>query len=163
LQKDCKKNTTTSTSGQADKKPGASGRVLASHAANTSEFPSIHDQPIVSEFLDVFPDELPWIPPVREVEFNIKLILGSEPISKAPYLMAPIELKELKDQLQELLERGFIRPSVSPWGAPVLFVKKKDGSMRLCIDYHELNKITICNRYPLPRIDDLFDQLQGAM
>nr|GFC36206.1 RNA-directed DNA polymerase homolog [Tanacetum cinerariifolium] len=77
--------------------------------------------------------------------------------------MAPIELKELKDQLQELLERGFIHPSVSPWGAPVLFVKKKDGSMRLCIDYRELNKITIRNRYPLPRIDDLFDQLHGAM
>nr|GFC98212.1 hypothetical protein [Tanacetum cinerariifolium] len=116
-----------------------------------------------SEFPDVFPDELPGIPPVREVEFNIELISGSEPISKAPYRMAPVELKELKDQLQELLERGFIRPSVLPWGAPVLFVKKKDGSMRLCIDYRELNKITIRNRYPLPRIDDLFDQLQGAM
>nr|GFA30211.1 retrotransposon protein, putative, Ty3-gypsy subclass [Tanacetum cinerariifolium] len=100
------------------------------------------------------------IPPVREVEFSIELIPGAEPISKAPYRMAPIELK---DQLQELLERGFIRPSVSPWDAPVLFVKKKDGSMRLCIDYRELNKITIRNRYPLPRIDDLFDQLQGAM
>nr|GFA03416.1 reverse transcriptase [Tanacetum cinerariifolium] len=112
---------------------------------------------------DVFPDELPGIPPVREVKFSIELILGSEPISKAPYRMAPIELKELKDQLQELLERGFIHPSVSPWGATVLFVKKKDGSMRLCIDYRELNKITIRNRYPLPRIDDLFDQLQGAM
>nr|GFB86118.1 retrotransposon protein, putative, Ty3-gypsy subclass [Tanacetum cinerariifolium] len=111
----------------------------------------------------VFPDELPGIPPVREVEFNIELIPGSEPISKAPYRMAPIELKELKDQLPELLERGFIRLSVSPWGAPVLFVKKKDGSMRLCIDYRELNKITIRNRYPLPKIDDLFDQLQGAM
>ncbi|GKA79352.1 hypothetical protein Tco_0785948 [Tanacetum coccineum] len=123
---------------------------------------SIHDQPIVSEFQDVFPEELPGIPPIRDVEFNIELILGAEPISKAPYRMAPIELKELKDQLQELLERGFIRPSVSPWGAPVLFVKKKDGSMRLCIDYRELNKITIRNRYPLPRIDDLFDQLQGA-
>ncbi|GJT47862.1 putative nucleotidyltransferase, ribonuclease H [Tanacetum coccineum] len=98
--------------------------------------------------------ELPGIPPIRDVEFNIELIPGAEPISKAPYRMAPIELKELKDQLQELLERGFIRPSVSPWGAPVLFVKKKDGSMRLCIDYRELNKITICNRYPL--------QLQGA-
>nr|GFC44822.1 putative reverse transcriptase domain-containing protein [Tanacetum cinerariifolium] len=103
----------------------------------TSEIPTIHDQPIVSEFPDVFPDELPGIPPVREVEFNIELIPGAEPISKAPYRMAPVELKELKDQLkdqlQELLERGFIRPSVSPWGAPVLFVKKKDGSMRLCI------------------------------
>nr|GFB16197.1 putative reverse transcriptase domain-containing protein [Tanacetum cinerariifolium] len=107
--------------------------------------------------------ELPGIPPVREVEFNIELIPGSEPISKSPYRMAPIELKELKDQLQELLERGFIRPSVSPWGAPVLFVKKKDGSMRLCINYRELNKITIRNRYPLPRIDDLCDQLQSAM
>ncbi|GKC74231.1 putative reverse transcriptase domain-containing protein [Tanacetum coccineum] len=115
-----------------------------------------------SEFQDVFPEELPGIPPIRDVEFNIELIPGAEPISKAPYRMAPIELKELKDQLQELLERGFIRPSVSPWGAPVLFVKKKDGSMRLCIDYRELNKITIRNRYPLPRIDDLFDQLQGA-
>nr|GFA64504.1 putative reverse transcriptase domain-containing protein [Tanacetum cinerariifolium] len=136
---------------------------LATIHDTTSDVPSIHDQPIVSEFPDVFPDELPGIPPVREVEFNIKLIPGSKPISKAPYRMAPIELKELKDQLQELLERGFIRPSVSPWGAPVLFVKKKDGSMRLCIDYCELNKITIHNRYPLPRIDDLFDQLQDAM
>nr|GFA15921.1 putative reverse transcriptase domain-containing protein [Tanacetum cinerariifolium] len=116
----------------------------------TSDVPSIHDQPFVSEFPDVFTDELPGIPPVREVEFSIELIPGAEPISKAPYRMAPIELKELKDQLQELLERGFIHPSVSPWGAPVLFVKKKDGSMRLCIDYHKLNNITIRNRYPLP-------------
>nr|GFC26877.1 retrotransposon protein [Tanacetum cinerariifolium] len=136
---------------------------LATIHDTTSDVPSIHDQPIVSEFPNVFPDELSGIPPVREVEFNIELILGAEAISKAPYRMAPIELKELKDQLQELLERGFIRPSVSPWGAPVLFVKKKDGSMRLCIDYRELNKITIRNRYPLPRIDDLFDQLHGAM
>ena len=113
----------------------------------------------MADFPDVFPEELPGLPPVREVEFNIELIPGAEPISKAPYRMAPIELKELKEQLQELLERGFICPSVSPWGAPVLFVKKKDGSMRLCIDYRELNKITIRNRYPLPRIDDLFDQL----
>nr|GFA74986.1 retrotransposable element Tf2 [Tanacetum cinerariifolium] len=108
------------------------------------------------------PDELPGLPPEREVEFTIELIPGAQPISKAPYKMAPVELKELKDQLQELLERGFIRPSVSPWGAPVLFVKKKDGSMRLCINYRELNRITVRNRYPLPRVDDLFDQLQGA-
>nr|GFB25821.1 putative reverse transcriptase domain-containing protein [Tanacetum cinerariifolium] len=241
LQKDCKKNTTASTSGQADKKPGASGRVFAitkDHATKTSGTITEHHATIdyrsyrvifgdihAPEFIyhgslpgksmqiisalqartllshgceDVFPDELPVIPSVCEVEFNIELIPGSEPISKAPYRMAlielkelkdqlqellergfirpsvspwgapflfvkkkdepiskapyrmaPIELKELKDQLQELLERGFIRPSVSPWGAPVLFVKKKDGSMRLCIDYRELNKITICNRYPL--------------
>ncbi|GJW22182.1 putative reverse transcriptase domain-containing protein [Tanacetum coccineum] len=116
----------------------------------------------VNSLMGVFPDELPGLPPAREIEFGIELIPGAEPISKAPYRMAPVELKELKEQLQEMLENGFIRPSVSPWGAPVLFVKKKDGSMRLCIDYRELNRITIRNRYPLPRIDDLFDQLQGA-
>jgi len=98
----------------------------------------------------------------REIEFSINLFPGLDPISKAPYRMTPAEMKELKDQLQELLDSGFIRPSMSSWGAPVLFVKKKDGSMRLCIDYRELNKVTIKNRYPLPRIDDLFDQLQGA-
>ncbi|KAL0540962.1 hypothetical protein IC582_020988 [Cucumis melo] len=97
-----------------------------------------------------------------EVEFAIELEPGTVPISRAPYRMAPAELKELKVQLQELLDKGFIRPSVSPWGVPVLFVKKKDGSMRLCMDYRELNKVTVKNRYPLPRIDDLFDQLQGA-
>ena len=122
----------------------------------------IEDIPVVNEFLDVFPEELPGLPPTREVEFKIELLTNTEPISKAPYRMAPVELKELKKQLQELLDQGFIRPSVSPWGAPVLFVKKKDGTMRLCIDYRELNKVTIKNKYPLPRIDDLFDQLQGA-
>nr|GEY00347.1 DNA/RNA polymerases superfamily protein [Tanacetum cinerariifolium] len=113
-------------------------------------------------FLYVFPEELPVIPPEREVEFGIKLIPGTQPISKALYRMTPIELKELKEQLQGLLDLGFIRPIVSLWGAPVLFVKKKDGSMRLCIDYRDLKRVTIRNRYPLPRIDDLFDQLQGA-
>lgn len=132
---------------------------LASVKDTSLESPRIESIPIVRDFPDVFPDELPGIPPAREVEFGIELIPGAEPISKAPYRMDPVELKELKDQLQELLDNGFIRPSVSPWGAPVLFVKKKDGSMRLCIDYHELNRITIRNRYPLPRIDDLFDQL----
>ncbi|GJY75090.1 putative reverse transcriptase domain-containing protein, partial [Tanacetum coccineum] len=95
------------------------------------------------------------------LETHPVLIPGAQPISKGLYIMAPVELKELKDQLQELLERGFIQPSVSPWGMPVLFVKK-DGSMRLCVDYRELNHITVRNRYPLPRINDLFDQLHGA-
>ncbi|GJR28724.1 putative nucleotidyltransferase, ribonuclease H [Tanacetum coccineum] len=135
---------------------------LASVMDTSLESPNIENLSVVREFADVFPDELPGLPPAREIEFGIELIPGAEPISKAPYRMAPVELKELKEQLQEMLENGFIRPSVSPWGAPVLFVKKKDGSMRLCIDYRELNRITIRNRYPLPRIDDLFDQLQGA-
>ncbi|GJX58019.1 retrotransposon protein, putative, ty3-gypsy subclass [Tanacetum coccineum] len=135
---------------------------LASVMDTSLESPNIENLSVVREFADVFPDELPGLPPAREIEFGIELIPGAEPISKAPYRMTPVELKELKEQLQEMLENGFIRPSVSPWGAPVLFVKKKDGSMRLCIDYRELNRITIRNRYPLPRIDDLFDQLQGA-
>ncbi|KAJ0524657.1 putative nucleotidyltransferase, Ribonuclease H [Helianthus annuus] len=135
---------------------------LAAIKDTSVDAPNIENFPVVRDYSDVFPEELPGLPPDREVEFTIDLIPGAEPISKAPYRMAPLELKELKEQLQELVERGFIRPSVSPWGAPVLFVKKKDGSMRLCIDYRELNKITIRNRYPLLRIDDLFDQLQGA-
>ena len=105
---------------------------------------------------------MPGIPPVRQVEFRIDLIPGAAPVAKAPYRLAPSEMQELSSQLQELLSKGFIRPSSSPWGAPILFVKKKDGSMRMCIDYRELNKLTVKNRYPLPRIDDLFDQLQGA-
>ena len=124
--------------------------------------PSIFEIPIVHEFPDVFPDKLPGLPIDREIEFSIELLPGVSTISIAPYRMAPLELRELKVQLQDLVDKGFIRPSVSPWGAPVLFVKKKDGSMRLCIDYRQLNKVTIRNKYPLPRIDDLFDQLQGA-
>ncbi|KAI3470676.1 hypothetical protein Pfo_027339 [Paulownia fortunei] len=117
---------------------------------------------VVQEFVEVFPDDLLGLPPNREIEFVIDVMPGTTSISKAPYRMALTELKELKVQLQELLDKGFIRPSYSPWGAPVLFVKKKDGTLRLCIDYRELNKITVKNKYPLPRIDDLFDQLQGA-
>ncbi|EOY14297.1 Retrotransposon protein, putative [Theobroma cacao] len=125
--------------------------------------PKLEDVPIVSEFPDVFPDDLPGIPPNRELEFPIDLLPGTAPISIPPYRMAPAELKELKAQLQDLVDKGFIRPSISPWGAPVLFVKKKDGTLRLCIDYRQLNRVTIKNKYPLPRIDDLFDQLRGAM
>ncbi|GKA07586.1 reverse transcriptase domain-containing protein [Tanacetum coccineum] len=116
----------------------------------------------LKKFPEVFPDDLSGLPPIREVEFRIDLIPGALPVAKAPYRLAPSEMNELSNQLKELQEKGFIRPSSSPWGAPVLFVKKKDGAMRMCIDYRELNKLTIKNRYPLPRIDDLFDQLQGA-
>ncbi|GJR54094.1 putative reverse transcriptase domain-containing protein [Tanacetum coccineum] len=122
----------------------------------------LQDVPVIRNFLEVFPDDLPGLPPPRQVEFRIELVPGAAPVARAPYRLAPSELKELSDQLKELLEKGFIRPSSSPWGAPVLFVKKKDGSFRMCIDYRELNKLTVKNRYPLPRIDDLFDQLQGS-
>ena len=122
----------------------------------------LEDIPVVNEFQDVFPVELPGLPPDRDVEFTIKLLPGTAPIYVTPYRMAPTELRELKTQLQELLEKGYIRPSISPWGAPTLFVKKKDGTLRLCIDYRQLNRVTIKNKYPLPRVDDLFDQLQGA-
>ena len=117
--------------------------------------------PSCCEFTDVFAEPFS-LPPQRSVDFGFELESGMRPISKAPYRMAPVEMLELKQQLEELAEKGFIRPSVSPWGAPVLFVRKKDGSLRLCIDYRELNKVTIKNKYPLPRIDDLLDQFQGA-
>ncbi|GKD86819.1 putative reverse transcriptase domain-containing protein [Tanacetum coccineum] len=116
----------------------------------------------MSDFPEVFPEDLPGLPPVRPVEFQIDLILGAVPIARALYRLAPSEMKELSEQLQELSDKGFIRPSSSPWGAPVLFFKKKDGSFRMCIDYRELNKLTVKNHYPLPRIDDLFDQLYGS-
>ncbi|GJT40602.1 putative reverse transcriptase domain-containing protein [Tanacetum coccineum] len=110
----------------------------------------------------VFPEDLPGLPPTRQVEFHIDLVPGAAPVARAPYRLAPSEMRELSEQLQELSDKGFIRPSSSPWEAPVLFVKKKDGSFRMCIIYRELNKLTVKNRYPLPRIDDLFYQLQGS-
>ncbi|GJX59635.1 hypothetical protein Tco_0291025 [Tanacetum coccineum] len=110
----------------------------------------------------IFLEDLLGLPPTRQVEFQINLIRGAAPIARAPYRLAPSEMKELSEQLKELSDKGFIRPSSSPWGASVLFVKKKDGSFRMCIDYRELNKLTVKNCYPLPRIDDLFDQLQGS-
>ncbi|GJX59978.1 putative reverse transcriptase domain-containing protein, partial [Tanacetum coccineum] len=111
---------------------------------------------------EVFPEDLPGLPLVCQVEFQIDLIPGTTPVARAPYRLAPSEMQELSDQLQELSDRGFIRPSTLPWGALVSFVKKKDGSFRMCIDYGELNKLTVKNRYLLPRIDDLFDQLQDS-
>ncbi|GJT33893.1 putative reverse transcriptase domain-containing protein [Tanacetum coccineum] len=122
----------------------------------------LEDVPTVREFLEVFPEDLPGLPPIRKVEFQIDLVPGAAPVALAQYRLAPSKMDELSTQLQELSDKVFIRPSSSPWGAPVLFVKKKDGSFRMCIDYHELNKLTVKNRYPLPRINDLFDQLQGS-
>jgi hypothetical protein len=118
--------------------------------------------PLVYEYADVFLDELRGMPLDRDIEFAIELQPGMAPISKRPYWMPPAELAELKKQLQEFLDKGFIRPSTSPWGCPALFVKKKDESLMLCIDYRPLNAVTIKNKYPLPHIDVLFDQLVGA-
>ncbi|GKB25216.1 hypothetical protein Tco_0864617 [Tanacetum coccineum] len=134
------------------------------HVIDTSfEKKGMKDVLIVNEFLDVFPKDLPGTPPERKVEFRIDLVPGATPIDKTLYRLALSKMKEFMSQLQELLDKGFIRPSSSSWGAPIIFVKNKDGSMKMCIDYRELNKVTVKNVYPLPRIDDLFDQLQGAM
>ncbi|GJZ22189.1 putative reverse transcriptase domain-containing protein [Tanacetum coccineum] len=134
---------------------------LAHVTENKSKEKQLEDVPAIHDFPKVFPKELPGLPPSRQVEFQIDLVPGAAPVAHAPYRLAPSEMRELSVQLQELLEKGFIRLSSSFWGAPVLFVKKKDGSFRICIDYHELNKLIVKNRYPLPRIDDLFDQLQS--
>nr|GFB13863.1 putative reverse transcriptase domain-containing protein [Tanacetum cinerariifolium] len=127
-------------------------------AEDKSKEKRLEDVPIVQDFLE----DLLGIPPTCQVEFQIDLIPGVAPVARAHYRLAPSEMKELSDQLKELADKGFIRPNSSPWGALVLFVKKKDGSFRMCIDDRELNKLTVKNRYPLPRIDDLFDQLQGS-
>ncbi|KAI3746259.1 hypothetical protein L6452_08685 [Arctium lappa] len=122
----------------------------------------VEDVEVVRDFLDAFPEYLPRLPPEHQVEFHIDLTPGAVLIARVPYRLTTTEKQEMMTQLQELLEKGFVRPSSSPWGAPVLFINKKDGSMQMCIDYRELNKVTVKNKYPLPRIDDLFDQLQGA-
>ncbi|XP_070005143.1 uncharacterized protein [Nicotiana sylvestris] len=124
-----------------------------------SDPPALQSVLVVREFPEVFPDDLPGLPPERIIYFGIDLMLGTQPISIPPYRMTPAELNELREQLKDLLEKGFIMPSVSPWGTPVLFVKKKDGSLRMCVDYRQLNKVTINNKYLQPRIDDLFGQL----
>src|ERR1041385_5551393 len=117
---------------------------------------------VVRDYPDVFPEELPGMPPYRDIEFRIDFIPGTGPIAKRPYRMHFNELAELKEQIRELQAKGFIRPSSSSWGAPVLFVEKKDGTLRMCVDYRSLNDVTIKNKYPLPVINDLFDQLEGA-
>jgi hypothetical protein len=136
----------------------ASNRIMLNHLDAAS---TLHTR-AVSKFPNVFPEELPGMPPDREIEFLIELVPSTAPIFKRPYRMAANQLAELKEQLQELLDKGYIRPSASPWGAPVIFVLKKDGTQRMCMDYRSLNEVTVKNKYPLPRIDDPFDQLKGA-
>nr|GFC55507.1 putative reverse transcriptase domain-containing protein [Tanacetum cinerariifolium] len=129
-------------------------QISAKKEEEKSEGKQLKDVPIIWDFPEVFPEDLPGLPPARPVEFQIDLIPGAAPVARAPYRLASSGMKELSKQLQELSDKGFIRPSSSPWGAPVLFVKKKDGSFRMCIDYRELNKLTVKNCYPLPQIDD---------
>nr|GEW18434.1 putative reverse transcriptase domain-containing protein [Tanacetum cinerariifolium] len=137
-------------------------QISAKKEEDMSKGKQLEDVPVIWDFPKVFPKDLLGLPLARPVEFQIDLIPGAAPVARAPYRLAPSEMKELSEQLQELSDKGFIRPSSLPWGALVLFVKKKDGSFRMCIDYRELNKLTVKNRYPLPQIDDLFDQLQGS-
>jgi hypothetical protein len=122
---------------------------------------NLEDHEVLKEFKDVF-QEVPGLPPRRDIDFSINLMPGATPVLKAPYRMSTPELKELQLKLEELVKKGYICPSVSPWGASVLFMKKKYGTLRLCIDFRQLNKVTDKNKYPLPRIDDLFDQLKDA-
>ena len=157
IRRELSSNMISAMAGERMLRKGCQG-YLAYVVETKKEGTLVDEIPVVREF----PDDIVGLPPDKEVEFIIDLIPGTEPISIPPYRMAPTELRELKAQLEELLSKGFIRPSISPWGAPVLFVKKKDGSLRLCIDYRQLNRVTIRNQYPLPRIDELFDQLQGS-
>ncbi|GKE40550.1 hypothetical protein Tco_1463955 [Tanacetum coccineum] len=137
-------------------------RVTTKKTQDKSEGKRLEDVLIISDFPEVFPEDLSGLPLGQQVEFQIDLMSSAAPVARAPYRLTPSEMKELSDQLQELSEEGFIRLSSSNWGAPILFVKKKDGSFQMCIDYRELNKLIVKNRYPLPRINDLFDQLQGS-
>nr|GFA67294.1 putative reverse transcriptase domain-containing protein [Tanacetum cinerariifolium] len=137
-------------------------QISATKEDDKPEGTQVKDVPIVQDFPKVFPENLPGQPPARQVEFPIDLIPGVAPVARAPYRLAPSEMKELSGQLQEFSDKGFIRPNSSPWETSVLFVKKKDGSFRMCIVYRESNKLTVKYHYPLPRIDDLFDQFQGS-
>ena len=137
-------------------------RIYVVEEVNERKESSLDQYPVLSEFKDVFSNELPGLPSERDLDFTIELKPGAKPISKTPYRMTASKLCDLQLQLKELLDLGLIRPSVSPWCALVIFVKNKDGSLRLCIDYRDLNHATVKNRYPMPRIDDLFDQMKGA-
>nr|GEV62733.1 putative reverse transcriptase domain-containing protein [Tanacetum cinerariifolium] len=141
---------------------GLLAHVTTKETKDKSKEKRLKDVPIVQDFPEVFPEDLPGLHLTRQVKFQIDLILSVAPVARAPYLLAPFKMKELSGQLKELFDKGFIRPGSSPWGAPVLLVKKKDGSFRMCIDYRDLNKLMVKNRYPLSSIDDLFDQLQGS-
>ncbi|GJU65116.1 hypothetical protein Tco_1246951 [Tanacetum coccineum] len=132
-------------------------QIMKKETEDKLEEKKLEDVPIVRDFSEVFPEDLPGLSPMRQVKFQIDLVPDDAPVTRAPYRFAPSELQELSTQLQEISDKGFIRPSSSPWGAQVLFVKKKDGSFGMCIDYRELNKLIVKNRYPLSRIDDLFD------
>jgi hypothetical protein len=144
-------------------KPVVTAKGIANHVRINQLDASLGSEvPVINEFPNVFLKELPGMPPDRDIEFVIELKPGIAPIYKTPFSMTTPELVELKEHIRELLEKGFIRPSPSPWGAPVIFVLKKDGTQRLWVDYHALNEVTVKNKYPLPRIDDLFDQLWGA-
>jgi hypothetical protein len=143
--------------------PMVTAKGVANHAKmNQLDASQESGVPVVNEFLDVFLEDLPGMPPDRDIEFVIELKPSTAPIYKTPFRITTLELAELKEHIKELLEKGFIRPSSSSWGAPEIFVLKNDGTQRLCIDYRALNEITVKNMYPLPRIDDLFDQLCGA-
>ncbi|XP_071678354.1 uncharacterized protein [Lolium perenne] len=159
---DCAKRSITLTTPEMKRIRFNSTFELKGSKVNSLKGVSMETVHVVREYPDVFPEELPGMPPDREVEFLIELLPGTGPIAKRPYKMDVEELKELKKQLKEQLEKGFIRPSSSSWGAPVLFVMKKDSSKRLVMDYRSLNEVTIKNKYPLPNINDLFDQLKGA-
>ena len=148
---------------QIERKVHASAKCFILFACFVDDDKTQKNMVVVQEFVDVFPDEILGLPPKREIEFAIDLIPGAGLMSITPYRKAPTELAKLKKQLEDLLEKQFIRPSVSSWGAPVLLIKKKYGSSRLCIHYRQLNKLTIKNKYPLTRIDDLLDQLHGVV
>ena len=160
---DCTKKSISMTAEDGDKVAYTATKSSSKAHCHTSlANPALEEVPIVCEYPDVFPEELPGMPPDRDIEFVIELVPGTGPIAQKPYRMNPAELDELKKQLDDMLRKGLIRPSASPWGSPVIFVDKRDGTTRLCVDYRKLNDVTIKNKYPLPKIEDLFDQLNGA-